>query len=325
MIARARLGRTLLLALCALCWLAFPVQASDESPANRLFVEAAKLIQVAEEEAGAARKLELLKRAKHKLETIVDRHPSSGLAVKLISGQKIGTVSLAGLDDEIEVAAVHACPQAPTLDCVLSTAVATAKMIEDAGSRTRAFAMIAAVQAKKSDGKQAGETFGIALETAKAIEDSDSRTGAFSSIAWAQIEAGYIAEAFTTAKTIEDASSLTWIFTEIAAAQTKKGDIKQAGETLGIALETTKAIKSTYDCSQRIPSIAATQAEAGYIAEAFTTAKTIEDAGSRARAFTMIAAAQAKKGDFKQAEETLGIALKTAKMIEGADSRTRPC
>ena len=72
MIARARLGRTLLLALCILCWPTFPVQASDEAPANRLFVEAAKLIQVAEEEAGAVRKLELLKRSKRKLETIVD-------------------------------------------------------------------------------------------------------------------------------------------------------------------------------------------------------------------------------------------------------------
>ena len=250
MIARAKPGQTLLLALCALCWSAFPVQASDESPANRLFVEAAKLIQAAEEEAGAVRKLELLKHARHKLETIVDRHPSSGLAVKLISGQKIGSVSLVGLDDEIEATigamVVHACAQAPTLDCVLSTAVATAKMIEDAGSRTRVFATIAAVQAKKSDGKQVGETFGIALETAKAIEDSDSRTGAFSSIASAQIEAGYIAEAFTTAKTIEDADSRTWIFTEIAAAQAKKGDIKQAGETLDIALKTAKTIKNTY-------------------------------------------------------------------------------
>ena len=114
MTTRARPVRTLLLALCALCWLTFPVQASDESHANRLFVEAAKLIQAAEEEAGATQKLELLKRAKHKLETIVDSHPSSGLAVKLISGQNIGTVSLAGLADEIEAAAVHACPQAPT-------------------------------------------------------------------------------------------------------------------------------------------------------------------------------------------------------------------
>ena len=55
MIARARPGRTLLLALCALCWLAFPAQASDESLANRPFVETAKLIRTAEEEAGFVR------------------------------------------------------------------------------------------------------------------------------------------------------------------------------------------------------------------------------------------------------------------------------
>ena len=54
MIARAKPGRTLL-ALCALCWLAFPAQASDESLANRPFVEAAKLIRTAEEEAGFVR------------------------------------------------------------------------------------------------------------------------------------------------------------------------------------------------------------------------------------------------------------------------------
>ena len=54
MIARARPGRTLL-ALCALCWLAFPAQASDESLANRPFVEGAKLIRTAEEEAGFVR------------------------------------------------------------------------------------------------------------------------------------------------------------------------------------------------------------------------------------------------------------------------------
>ena len=167
--------------MCALCWSAFPVQASDEPPANRLFVEAAKLIQAAEEEAGGARKLELLKRARHKLETIVDRHPSSGLAVKLISGQKIGTVSLAGLDDEIEVAVIHACPQAPTLDCVLSTAVATAKTIEDAATRAWTFAEIAAAQAKAG---YIAETFA----TAKAIEDAHDRARTFAGIASASAE-----------------------------------------------------------------------------------------------------------------------------------------
>ena len=95
--ARTRRGRRFLFAaFCALCWLASPAQASDETRANRLFVEAAKLVQAAEKEADAVRKLELLKHARRNLEAIVDRHPSSGLAVKLVSGQNVGTVSLAG-------------------------------------------------------------------------------------------------------------------------------------------------------------------------------------------------------------------------------------
>ena len=106
--ARARWWRTFPVVVCALL-VAHPTQASDESRANRLFVEAAKLIQVAEEEAIATRKLELLKDAKRKLDTIVDRHPSSRLAVELVSGQNIGTVSLPGLVDAIEDAVVLVC------------------------------------------------------------------------------------------------------------------------------------------------------------------------------------------------------------------------
>ena len=210
MIARARSGRALLLALCALCWSAFPVQASDESPANRLFVEAAKLIRTAEEEAGGARKLELLKRAKHKLERIVDSHPSSGLAVKLISGQKIGTASLAGLADEIEVAAVHACPQAPTFDCVLSTAVVTAKTL-DGWQRDRPFAEIAVAQAKAG-------YFDEAFATAKVIEDAGMRDWPFAEISAAQAKAGYFLEAFATVKMIEDAHDRARTFAGIASA-----------------------------------------------------------------------------------------------------------
>ena len=113
----------------------------------------------------------------------MDRHPSSGLAVKLISDQKIGTISLAGLADEIEAAVVHACPQAPTLDCVLSMAVATAKTIEEASGRAWAFSGIAGAQAK----------------------------------------AGYIDEAFATAETIEEAGPRAWAFAGIAGAQVKAG------------------------------------------------------------------------------------------------------
>ena len=246
MIARARRGRTLLLALCALCWSAFPAYASDESPANRLFVEAAKLIRTAAEEAGGARKVELLKRARHKMEAIVDSHPSSGLAVKLISGQKIGTVSLAGLDDEIEAAVVHACLQAPTPDCVFSIAVVTAKTIEKADRRALVFFWIAEAQAKAG-------CIAEAFATAKMIEHAVHRVGAFIEIASVQINEGDAKRAgetfdipLETAKMIDGARRRTEVFIEIAAAQTKKGDIERARAIFGIALETAKTIESVY-------------------------------------------------------------------------------
>ena len=49
MITRARPGRTLLPALCALCWPAFPAYASDESRANLLFVEAPETAKAIED------------------------------------------------------------------------------------------------------------------------------------------------------------------------------------------------------------------------------------------------------------------------------------
>ena len=254
MITRARSGRKLLLALCALCWLAFPAYASDESRANRLFVEAVKLIQTAEEEDGAERKLDLLKRARHKLETIVDRHPSSGLAVKLISGQKIGTISLAGLADEIEAAVVHACPHAPTLDCVLSMAVATAKTIEEASGRAWAFSGIAGAQAKAG-------YISEAFATAETIEEAGPRAWAFAGIAEAQAKAGYISEAFATVKVIEAPYPRAEAFAEIAVAQARKGDAKQAGETFAIALETAKVIEYPHSRAEVFIEIAGALAE----------------------------------------------------------------
>ena len=286
---RARLRRTLpLLVLCAHCWLPLPVQAADESQANLLFVEAVKLIQVAEEETAAMRKFELLKDAKRKLETIVDRHPSSRLAVELISGQRIGTVSLPGLVDAIEDAAVLACPQAPTPACLLSLAVVTAEKIKRDFVRSWTLADIAEAQAK------AGYIV-EALATAKAIEDAYERSWALARIAEAQVEKGDVekaketlAIALATAKTIEDAKGRSWALARIAEAQVEKGDVGKAKETLAIALATAEAIENALQ-AWRFGDIAAVQAKAGYIVEAFATAATIKDAEDRAKAFVRIA------------------------------------
>ena len=69
--------------------------ASDDSArANSLFVEAVKLIQSSQNTLNDKEKLEQLDKALSKLNKIIDRYPSSDLAVKLITGQSIRNINL---------------------------------------------------------------------------------------------------------------------------------------------------------------------------------------------------------------------------------------
>lgn len=79
--------------------MATPVVAGD-AEANALLVEAVQLIQKSQSDTSPEAKLEALNEAIAKLEEIVSDHPSSGLAVSLVTGQKIGTVDPASLGAE---------------------------------------------------------------------------------------------------------------------------------------------------------------------------------------------------------------------------------
>ena len=83
-----------LLIACVLYLLAWPSLADDAARANRLMIEAVKLIEAVELEPSADGKFRLLKQAHDNLVEIVDRHPSTDLAVKLATGQRIGDISL---------------------------------------------------------------------------------------------------------------------------------------------------------------------------------------------------------------------------------------
>jgi opacity protein-like surface antigen len=65
----------------------------DKSEANRLFVSAAKLIRLAEKTEEAAKALHLYEEALLFLNEIIDNHPGTDLAVKLISDQSIGSIN----------------------------------------------------------------------------------------------------------------------------------------------------------------------------------------------------------------------------------------
>ena len=74
----------------------------DTAAANKLFVEAFQLVKRAENVAGLEEKAEVLEEALRKLNEIVDDYPSTDLAVKLISGQDTGSISLEDVTKEAE-------------------------------------------------------------------------------------------------------------------------------------------------------------------------------------------------------------------------------
>ena len=80
--------------------------ADDAGQANRLMVEAIQAVEAAEREPSAEGKYNLLTRAFDKLKEIVERYPSTDLAVKLATGQRVGKVSLAGVRAALDAARV---------------------------------------------------------------------------------------------------------------------------------------------------------------------------------------------------------------------------
>ena len=105
----------LLLFAGMVCLSASPGLADDTAQANRLLVEAIGLIQAAEREPSADGKFRLLKQAHDNLVAIIERYPSTDLAVKLVTGQRIGNLSLETVRNAMNQARVSgpAQPGAP--------------------------------------------------------------------------------------------------------------------------------------------------------------------------------------------------------------------
>ena len=97
---------------------AMPASADDTAEANRLFVESVKLLLQADALDADTDKLPLLEQALSKLNGIIDQHPSSDLAVKLITNQSIGDISISNVRSQIsstkERIALTAARQAET-------------------------------------------------------------------------------------------------------------------------------------------------------------------------------------------------------------------
>lgn len=89
--------RSLVLILSLLLAAPALAQTADDAAANRLFVEAVQLWNRAEGEPVEQRSATLQK-VQANLKTIIDRHGGSALAVRLVIGETVGPLSVAGVE-----------------------------------------------------------------------------------------------------------------------------------------------------------------------------------------------------------------------------------
>ena len=302
------------------------VRAEQPADPNHLLVEAGRLILNAESSTSLEDKMRLLEKAQGKLMTIVDSYPSSELAVKLVTGQGIGTISLSAIREAIKEAASN-CWTSTSFVCVSYLARENAKLIDDPDKRSRAFDSVIAAQVRA---QTIARRFAEAAQFAESIDDAEKRASELASIAKAQAEAGEVEGARVTvhlageaAKSIENAEKRASELASIARAQAEAGEVEGARVTVHLAGEAAKSIENAEKRASELASIARAQAEAGEVEGARVTvhlageaAKSIENAEKRASELASIARAQAEAGDMEEARVTARLAGEAAKSIE---------
>ena len=199
----------------------------------------------------------------------------------------------------------------------ISEALSVTRRSRRALSHVRALGSIVEAQASAGDTGGAAQTISEALSIARGIERAFARAAALSHIAKAQATAGDVNGALTTARSIERDRALhrAWAFSAIAEAQVNAGDTRGAAHTVSEGLSSARTIDDARSRATALSHIAGPQASAGDIEGAVDIARSIGDASARARALSGIAKAQASAGDTK-------VAVNTARSIEDAFHRS---
>ena len=292
----------------AFCVLTMPARADDSVEANKLFVEAVRLFQISEGEFDAQDKLSLLKRAEGNLEVIIARYPGTDLAVKLISGQAIGTVSFMDVGTAVERAASAACVEVPDYTCLIAMSLSTARMIESVDHPGWALAHVAEAQAAAGD-------IEAALSTAQMIENVHQRGWALGDITRAQAEAGDVEAALSTARMVESVLYRGRALSLVARAQAAADDVEAA-------LVTARLIdnKSMVSRANTLLSMVEIRAESGDIAGALSIAGMMKNGSDRAAALARVAHVQFRNGDNVDAKQTVA---KSHRSLFGSKGRVR--
>ena len=293
---------------------AMPASADETAEANRLFVESVKLLSQADALDAETDKLPLLEQALSKLNGIIDQHPSSDLAVKLITNQSIGDISISNVRSQIsstkERIALTAARQAETearqaekerKDAARETAEAQKQRDYEACMATLdlgepackpLIAHIAYIHIRAGN-----------IQTGIAILDrpdlTGPRNGILSDNAIALLEGGNHQEAAALIDRIENPSE--YVFSVLAESQAQAGDYDGALLTLSRLAGTDR-----YDMTAGF--ISRRQALRGDYDDAKKTAQLITDTTKQAEQHHLIANHQARTGDLDSAYETVGLA-----------------
>ena len=201
----------------------------------------------------------------------------------------------------------------------ISGGLQTAYGIHDVLLRVQALRSIARMQAKVRYEEAAKQTF------AAAIDAAGSHAYTLSNIAIEQAEAGDIAGGLQTARDIHDVeqriSALYWI----AKEQAEAGDLRAARRIADSATALEKAqdiASSSFGRDSYLEEVATIQAEAGNVAAALSTARSLSDYGSfpsRPKMLRQLVTEHAKTSDdialFIEAAHTIEYAQKRATVL----------
>ncbi len=112
---------SLILTLVLVAMLAAPAHADDQSEANQLFVEAAKMVDQAGAEQSTANRANLYAMAAARLNSIVQLYPASDIAAQLISRGQVGRIDLAMVEAQATIARLEVQLAARSDDAVKRT------------------------------------------------------------------------------------------------------------------------------------------------------------------------------------------------------------
>ena len=262
-----RLVTVVFLAVVLVIGAAAPVRSGDDAGANRLLVEAVTLVEQAEAADAPGDRAELYRRALGVLDKIIADHPGSDLAVKLATGQPIGTLERAEVERQWRFSTLDQCVVEWDRLCLLDLTLEITLGITKEPNRSSIRSMIAQGQAEVG-------AFTAANKTANSVEDLSFRVWALTSVAKPMAAAGacieakeLLDEAVALAASFDDSYERAWAYGVAGASQADAGDEAGAHHSIQQALEAFTEVVDPLERVLALISIAEAQAKANNVSE----------------------------------------------------------